>query len=659
MSRTDLMALTGEDLVLLANRGVVRRAEREVAAGAELEVAEDEAGTVTVTGADATTTLPAGARLEDSRCTCAAAGLCRHVVRAVLAYQAADNGAASAAVGAADAAWDPGAIGDEVLDAHVPRATRARARTRAKTGVAVSPTRSARPLAQIHDDDVVVRFLVPGDLSYARCSCAQPAPCEHAVLAVLAFRALPDGADAGLVELGSPPPVDARARAEVEDAVALVAEAGVASGRQGTVRVLEHASAHARDAGWAWPAAALDDLAEACRRHAAADPAFAPAEVPRLAGEVLARLDAIAGGTVPRGVVAGGPRRADVEVRGGLLIGLGTRVRRAGATSHIDALMYDTNNARVVAIGRSLADGDGGPMPFARLAAGSVRKGITYADLGRGQLVATGARISAGGRVSLGRRPASSSPQRLDWATSLGGLVAESFAEARALSSHRLPPALAARTPAESFAVVAVEGVQDAGWDPAEHAVVATLHDGAGGTATMVHPYTAPGAAGVEALLAGLDHAAAVRFVAGYLTRSGLRPTAVVVEDDAGQRTMLQPWVDAAGAPATDRSALLDTEPTTVLTELSGALADLLTAGVARPDALTRDRWADLTERLDGAGSTVLLRPVRTLSEALGRSLRAPHDATSDAVDAALKLAVLLAVADGLDTYTDTASSSP
>jgi hypothetical protein len=59
---------------------------------------------------------------------------------------------------------------------------------------------------------------------------------------------------------------------------------------------------------------------------------------------------------------------------------------------------------------------------------------------------------------------------------------------------------------------------------------------------------------------------------------------------------------------------------------------------------MTRGRWAELTERLEGAGSTVLVRPVRALAEGLEGSLRDPRRATAASV-AALELAVMLAVA--------------
>jgi hypothetical protein len=153
----------------------------------------------------------------------------------------------------------------------------------------------------------------------------------------------------------------------------------------------------------------------------------------------------------------------------------------------------------------------------------------------------------------------------------------------------------------------------------------------------------------VEALLHGLERAAAVRFVAGYVSASegGLRlaPTALVVENRTGERTMLQPWVDAVGAVAPAPSVAVDSSDTTLVAELQQALGDLLTAGVGRPDAATRARWADLAAQLDAVGSTLLLGPVRRLNEEMERGLRDTGRGIAAAVAAALELAVMLVMA--------------
>lgn len=379
--RADLLALSADDLVALSNRGTVKRAARELAG---LELTEEADGTVLAAAADAVAQLPPGVALGDATCSCPAAGLCRHVVGAVLAYHEQHEAPALAA-------WDPGAITDEALAAVGRGALLRGVRALAARGQVADLVRAARPVARLHDADAIVRFPVPGELAHARCTCGQPAPCEHAGLAVLAFREL-DG-PAGTVELGAPPPLPPLD--ELEDGLGLLVEAGVAAGRPAVVRALERDAAHALELGLRWPADTLAELADAVRRHGAAEASYAPREAVALVAELAARLDALRAGSVPRTLLAGTARRGDAEVRGGLLIGLGCRARRVGAVSHFDALLLDPAGGRVLIAGRSV---EAAPS-FAQLAAGTLRPGIGFAALGRGQLVVTGATLSPAGRL--------------------------------------------------------------------------------------------------------------------------------------------------------------------------------------------------------------------------------------------------------------------
>ena len=186
---------------------------------------------------------------------------------------------------------------------------------------------------------------------------------------------------------------------------------------------------------------------------------------------------------------------------------------------------------------------------------------------------------------------------------------------------------------------------------PAEHAVTGLLRDASGGTATLLHPYTGLGAAGVETLLRAGDQGAAKFIVAGYLSAGDgdltVRPTGLVVEDANGNRSMIQPWVDEVSGmtPAPRAKAYGEAGAGALVFELEEALGDLLTAGVGRPDASTRARWADLATQLEQAGSALLIRPVRRLSEGMQRALRdVRHDGES-VVAAALELAVMLVLA--------------
>src|SRR4051812_32256886 len=99
--RADLRALTSATLAELTNRGLVKRAGREVDREPPA-LSESPDGTVEATHPDGTvTSLPTGG-LQAATCSCAAPGVCRHVVALVLAYQ--QRAAAGGAEPAADAA---------------------------------------------------------------------------------------------------------------------------------------------------------------------------------------------------------------------------------------------------------------------------------------------------------------------------------------------------------------------------------------------------------------------------------------------------------------------------------------------------------------------------------------------------------------------------
>lgn len=92
--RADLLALTPDTLAALANRGLVKRATKELDAGTAPGLTTEPDTTVRARFDDGiTAVLPPGVGLENGSCSCAAPGVCRHLVALVLAYQR-DAGAA-------------------------------------------------------------------------------------------------------------------------------------------------------------------------------------------------------------------------------------------------------------------------------------------------------------------------------------------------------------------------------------------------------------------------------------------------------------------------------------------------------------------------------------------------------------------------------------
>ena len=84
------------------NKGTLRRARKELGAAA-LTVTEADDGTVTVSADDGTTcVLYANRPFAEWTCSCLAANNCRHIVRAILHYQAACS--------------EPGVVEDEEPD---------------------------------------------------------------------------------------------------------------------------------------------------------------------------------------------------------------------------------------------------------------------------------------------------------------------------------------------------------------------------------------------------------------------------------------------------------------------------------------------------------------------------------------------------------------
>src|SRR5947208_2551428 len=152
MPRADLLALSADDLATLTNRGTVKRAQREVEAN-ELtcELAETPEGAVTARWSDGVECLlPAGAVVRDGRYSCAAAGLCRHIIRTVLAYQRQATRASPGEPPAPAEPWDPGAISDEELARHYRPAALNKLREQFSRGVLVELVRSSKPSARFH-----------------------------------------------------------------------------------------------------------------------------------------------------------------------------------------------------------------------------------------------------------------------------------------------------------------------------------------------------------------------------------------------------------------------------------------------------------------------------------------------------------------------------
>ena len=578
--RADLIALTVDDLAAFSNRGLARRAEQEVAAGTlTCEIDEDAAGTVTVRWSDAVECrLPAGARLSDSRCSCPATTLCRHILRSIFAYQrkfasasvaqptpvAASSGTSPAA--AATAPWNPATITDAQLAPHYPPAELARWQRELAAGHVIQVWTGVKPRALIHTLGCTVNFLVPHDPRYAVCDCAADAPCGHVVLAVAAFRLLAPDATTGLISTATvvpPPPVTLLD--EIEQDLLALAQTGLARAAPLQVDRWRRLADRVHREELVWPAEVLHEIADLHAAYLAHDARFDPRDFAELLAELAQRLDAIRAERtpVPHLFVRGTPKDRETEFGSARLIGIGCSMRTTRAATEISAHMQDSDSGAITAFTRRFpvkTDASGAPPPprsFAELARGIALKGVSFAAIGRGQLLVKGGRRTPSGRFVPGRAAASVAPQAYAWETLRSPLRVSGFAEAREQLRDAVPAALGPRQVGSRLTVCPVTLAEEVDFDVTRQETVARLTDPAGDTAWLLHPYTSRGAAGSENLLQALRASpGGIRFVCAHAQLEGatlvLRPLSVVFEVD-GRRFCVQPWVDesvSAGAGA-------------------------------------------------------------------------------------------------------------
>lgn len=679
MARPDLLALTADDLVLLANRGIVKRAQQELASGdLSYTLAEDAAGSVAVRWSDGVECrLPAGASLGDARCSCPATTLCRHIVRSVLAYQrettaavgaaeatpthdAAETSEAAAASPAAPSAapWDPGAIDDRALAAAISRAAMTRARRLFEAGQVVELVRSSKPNARLHTVPCSVRFLVPGDLRYTHCDCAEPAPCSHVPVAVWAFRLLPPEQAAGIVSTRREPAViPTRLLDEMEAAIRTLAEVGMAGAPSPLIDRLRRLETLCRQEGLIWPAEILADLAGQHAAYAAHDARFSPARVADLVGELLVRCDAIHSdtGAAPALFIRGSHTDERTAMGAARLIGLGCGARPWRGGVELEAYLHDAATGQVVTIGRDFVDpererSNEDPQEFWRLAQTPVVKGIPLAAVGRGQLLVKGGKRSPNGRYDPGRTPVAVNPQAYAWESLRTPVLVEDFAELGATLACRPPAALRPRRIAESLFVCRIVRIETAGFVPTEQAVQAVLVDTAGNRARLVHPYLSRGRDGTEALLGLLGRRPdAVRFVAGHVHLSAtgpvINPLALVYEEGE-RRMMLQPWVDrqeglvAGSMPPASAADRTPRDPLAAYRQsLLDALGELFLLGLAQADDAALRYWRDLHRQGASLGFTRSLRPLAQLVSSLEQKCRTLEWDADNASTALLELA--------------------
>ncbi|MGZ8248996.1 hypothetical protein [Methylomagnum sp.] len=647
MSREDLLRLSPEALAQAANLGLVKRATRELEGGYRPTLALDDTGTLTATFSDGVVTVwEAEKPIQHTRCSCGAAGVCRHRIMAALAYRA-------EAESAPPPLTSPARVDDATLARLIPARVFALAESRKLGGLEIEIRRAAsgEPCPTARLPMATVRFWGGAAIEAACCDCVDAACCEHVALAVWAFREAERTApDVPLtrVRLGEAKAAAGFDAAPFHALVDSLARHGVKRGLFPHRESLTCALEAAERTGAVWLSLLLGELDAWISAYAARSARYDVAEGFQLIAELALRL--AAGGQPGRAKSALGlGEAAEVELDRLRLVSLGCRIDRDGDTRQARLILADgdTGTRFVLTHAWQVPDGtadEAGPLAAQRLA-----PGVKLLPLISGQLLSRQAKRRADGTLILAKaRTAQNSllPQVADWSSLGRPLCFERVADLKQeREAHPIPQVLP-RHAAGRFAVLRVAGVETLFYDPHAQALVAMVLDANGESVVLKREHRGHARHALDAM-------------AGALTgRLGELTHVAGVASWRNGQAWLDPWAFACGRvvvpdlePAcgalADVAAGLAGEPEAsgvagVLDELAAALADLFHHGLAELGQGWHERCRELRGRLDGLPLAVLARELAAFSDEARRVAASPQD--GDIAAGLLRLVGLVAL---------------
>ncbi|GGV73833.1 hypothetical protein GCM10015535_01570 [Streptomyces gelaticus] len=601
-ARPDLLALTPETLAALANRGLVKRATKELDAGTVPALTTDPDTTVRARFADGTTTaLPPGTGLDEGDCSCAAPGVCRHLIALVLAHQrgaVADPESAPATF----TDWSPGRTDDAALTEAVGARPVAAARRTFERGYAAVVHRPSpgRPEPRVDLPTCAVRFPVPGEIAYALTDATAALRGEVVALAVWAFRAADatDTAERSVsVQVGGRPTAPATSLPALDTAVGLVDELlaeGVAHVGPVHGAALARAGAALTAASMHWPAGAIAELTDQLTAYADRDAHYRPESVAALLTEVHARRRAAA-----QAGVLGTREAGDTPLRRVRLVSLGCRVHGTAQSLVSEVYFAHPGAGTVLVLRKTWTAAEGKELSAHQLAPRRVL-GTPLGSLAAGSLVSESVRRTPSRALAVARGRLGTTtitPVGAAWTELPDPLLVRDLTALTAGWDSRPPRLIRPRVEAETVHVVAMSEVESVGYDPAEQRLEAVVRDAAGTRAVVASEYRpeCPGAldALADALEGGATH------ISGSLHRwgGGVRIDPLAVLTPAG--TVLP---DLAAGDGSTALAAVGRRP---LDPLTAALDEAISAMSAVPHSGLRHLNVPARARIDEAATTL------------------------------------------------------
>jgi hypothetical protein len=636
-ARADLLALTEDSLAALANRGLVKRAAKELAGGSGARITTDaDETTLSAEYPDGVVTrLHADSPLADATCTCSAAGLCRHRIGLVLAYQQLHT------TSEPSARWSPGDITDDGLE----RAFGARSVEEARRGmrkagfqaVVHRPGASRKPRVEL--PTCTVTFHLPGDPAYATTDAVELKRGEAVTLAVWAFRAADalglDGESAhvnvGGVEESAASPALSNAVNLVED---LLLE-GVTAAGPVLVGNLRHASRDLAAAKLLWLSGIVDELIAQLDWYLQRSARYELSKLADLVTEFLGRSRAA---TAPArdplspsaAQILGTTESARTELRRIRLIALGCRIH-AGPRYRMAELYFAQPHDGIVLVWRRewrFEETEQAPTG-AQLRTRRVMGGTPLHVLAMCNLVSEAASRSASRTVELGTARLAKTtitPVGEAWNQLPESVRVRDFAALAARLSARDPRFLRPRVEAEDIYVLTVSEVEWVGYDPAAQCLEAVVRDVHGASARIRAPYRDVCPTALDVLGAALIEAETPMISGKVTVRSGELVVDPIALWDCGKEQPVVPDLagghDSGSMPATGRRAADRETVTAPLRTALETLAEHAHRGLGR----TGDAGGAAVEQLAAGLARMGFIAVAALLTAYGEALMKDGD---------------------------------
>ncbi|MFA4793665.1 hypothetical protein [Leptospira kirschneri] len=618
--RQDILSLSLQELEVLTSKGTVNRALKDIESGTKGEWKETENGSIEVVWEDSVTCiLPGSVPIQESSCTCSSTGVCRHIIRTIVAYQK------RTISDKPNLSWNPGSISDESLRSFISASSFTKAKSIFNSGIAVELDRTDVPVAKIHGLGTV-HFPVPNDIRYARADCKGSLGEQIIAVAVWSFRLThleKEFVSTNIQEI--------KISSDITDRANIILKEIVQYGFQGASEYLKERLSQLErsclEEGLLWPAEVLSELQEEYSKYLLHDSLFDPDQVVYLLGEWIIRMDALKEnkGAVPSLIIRGDTKAYSSELIVRSLIGLGSGIKVFKKGFVVLSYFADPKSDKILLYECSFEKQT--DEPFHSIGNFPALKGIPIYDFGKSSILSSSIKKNASGKLQFSNK-VTLNPQTFSFESLSRNIFSDNFNETMKTLLEKPPRPLGPRWAAGNFFVFKVERFTQPHFDNILQQMNIELEDQNGNIAYAQLPYYSRASDGIE----NLQHALVdshLRYVCGIANVSSgrlyIKPVSFVIEQ-GGNRTMLQPYLDPKSHSdksnfQTQNQVRSETDSLkNYITELRTTISEVCLIGLKQFGKI--NHWKKLVQQSENLG----LKRISTLLESVITSIQSSKE---------------------------------